>query len=128
MLFSALILRVGDAFPFSLQSLTYRPNLYVVNGSEEWGQDEQERVKDTISRKEVMPLMKGMETATYNGHNESKEECVKENFLSLRDGQARFILRQAFTNFDESFHSPSQYRVDNEIFHVIQVQEERGRA
>ena len=74
MLFSTLILRDGDAFPFSLQSLTYRPNLYVVNGSEEWGQDEQERVKDTISRKEVMPLMKGMETATYNGHNESKEE------------------------------------------------------
>ena len=99
----------------------------MVNGSEEWGQDEQERVKDTIRGKEVMSLMKGVETATYNGHSEREEECVQENFLSLRD-RTGLILRQAFTNFDKSLHSASQDRVNNEIFHIIQVQKERRRA
>ena len=99
----------------------------MVKGSEKWGKDEQNNVKEAICHKEVMPLMIGMETATYNGDSESDLEYVQKVFLSLRDGQTGLILRQVLKNFDKSLHSASQDEVNNKIFHIIQIQKESGK-
>ena len=65
-----LVLKVGEPFLLFLKSLTDRSNLKVVNCWEEGGGYEENSVRESVSLKEVMSSVKGVEACADDGHGE----------------------------------------------------------